>query len=107
MSQPGLDTVLAEVVAWSRATFPDREPLPTAAHLSREVSELMVVVAAKHPGVGEEVADVVILAAALADCLGLDLADAVATKLDVLRRRTWAEPDAAGVREHVRTEAGS
>lgn len=101
-----LGTVLTEAVAWSRVTFPDREPLPTAVHLRREAAELCAALA-RGEGAGEEVADVLILLAALADCLGLDLAGAVAVKLAVLKTRRWAEPDADGVREHVRVEATS
>jgi hypothetical protein len=49
-----------------------------------------------------ELADVVILAAALSQVRGVDLTKAVAAKLAINRLRTWGEPDHLGVVEHVR-----
>lgn len=101
---PSLDRVLAEVVEWSRATFPNRAPGPTLRHLEREVEEIERALFGGHGEPAEEMADALILLAALADCTGVDLAEAVAAKLAILKTRQWAPPDAAGVREHVRKE---
>lgn len=102
----GLEAALSDVLAWSRATFPDREALPTAVHLRREAAELCAALA-RGESAAEELADVVILAVALADCLHVDLAEVVTCKLVLLTTRRWAPPDAEGVREHVRTETDS
>lgn len=94
-----MDAALADVMEWHDATF-TREvatPLAKAHHLIREAKELE-----QAPHDPEELADIVILAATSAHVQGYDLAEAVAGKLAKLRLRTWGEPDADGVVEHVR-----
>lgn len=99
-SVPTLDSVLADVVAWQRATFwpPSLADVPsTVEHLKREIDEL-----AASPTDTLEVADVFILLARLADNLSVDLKQAVAAKLTINRQRVWAAPDSLGITEHVR-----
>lgn len=92
-----LDSVLTEVVAWQRQTFTYATPASITEHLRREAIEL-----ADDPTNLSELADVMLLVAGLASNLGADLTTIVAEKLAINRRRTWGQPDAAGVVEHVR-----
>jgi len=105
LGAPGLDGALREVLAWSRETFPNRTALPTARHLAREAAELIDAIERDDP-VHYEVADVLMLLTALADCTGVDLEGAVREKLPIVKARRWAPPDAQGVREHVRAVDG-
>lgn len=86
------------LLRWSRERFPSRRVEPTREHLHRELREL-----ADAPADRLEVADVLMLAFALADVEGIDPAAAILDKLEVVQARTWGEPDAHGVVEHVRT----
>jgi dCMP deaminase len=97
---PTLDSVIREVNTWQAATFPHATPASVVEHLRREVNEL-----ADDPTDLSELADVVILAAALSLTLCVDLKTIVAEKLAINRARTWGEPDHLGVVEHVRQEA--
>lgn len=92
-----LEDVLAEVVAWGRETFPSSTDQSKIAHLRKEVDEL-----AERPMDGTEMADVLMILAHLAAAHGVDLTTTVKHKLAVCRTRTWGQPDAAGVVEHVR-----
>lgn len=85
------------LLSWSRETFPGRRAAPTREHLVRELREL-----ADQPTDRLEIADVLMLAFALADCEGVDPALAVLDKLEIVRSRTWSAPDVDGVVEHVR-----
>lgn len=89
-----LDSLRDEVNLWQRDTFLERTPSSIAAHLVKEARELQ-----KAPDDLEEMADVALLLFGLAD--GLDLVGAIRAKLEKNKRRTWGEPDAAGVVEHV------
>lgn len=85
------------LLGWSRETFPARRAEPTREHLVRELREL-----ADSPSDRLEIADVLMLTFALADCEGVDPALAVLDKLEIVRSRQWSAPDGAGVVEHVR-----
>lgn len=87
------------LLQWSHATFPARRADSTREHLHRELREL-----ADAPADRLEVADVLMLAFALADVEGIDPAAAVLDKLAIVRTRRWGKPDADGVVEHVRAE---
>lgn len=95
-----LDSVIREVNAWQAVTFPTATPASVVEHLRREVMELV-----EEPTNVLELADVVILAAALSLTLGLSVSDLTAVidaKLGVNRLRAWQAPDHMGVVEHVR-----
>lgn len=85
---------------WSDKTFGShRDATPTLAHLAREVSELR-----SEPTDLEEYADCLLLLMDAARREGFSLDDillATAAKFVVNTRRTWGEPDAEGVVEHV------
>ena len=66
-------------------------------HLRREVEER-----AADTGDAHEIADAMLLLAALADMQGIDLARAVAEKLAINEARRWGPPGTAGVIEHER-----
>jgi NTP pyrophosphatase (non-canonical NTP hydrolase) len=78
--------------------------LAAAMHLQREAAELTAAIEWNRDPreIGEEIADVFILAAAIADRLGVDVAAAIWSKLETLKARKWGLPDGEGVIEHVR-----
>lgn len=93
---PVLDAVSRDIVEWGTKTFPRATPESISEHLRREAEEL-----AKAPGDRMEQADVFFLLVQLAG--GPEaLAAACREKLDINKARTWGEPDADGVVEHVR-----
>jgi dCMP deaminase len=92
-----LEAVLAEILPWAKATFPQATPYSIAEHLKREAIEL-----AKQPRSGKEIADVAILLFELVDALDIDLPRTLAEKHAINLRREWGQPDADGVVEHVR-----
>jgi hypothetical protein len=96
----GLDTALADVVEWQHQQFPNANPEGITEHLLEEARELY-----DHPRDAEEVADVQLLLAGLASCLGINLADVVRAKLAKNKTRKWGKPNANGVIKHV--EGGS
>jgi hypothetical protein len=66
-----------------------------AAHLAREAEELR-----NDPADVREMADVFLLLSHISD--GYDLVAAAREKLEENKRRSWGQPDAEGVVEHVR-----
>jgi hypothetical protein len=96
VSRP-LDVVLVDVVAWGCATFPRSTDSGKTKHLLQEAIELDA-----NPSSAEEMADILMILAHLAAAHGVNLADAVERKLAECRTRTWGEPDADNVVEHVR-----
>lgn len=90
-----LEEVLDEVRLWQRETFPLSSPSSRAAHLLKEAHELNA-----RPDDHEEAADVQMLLAGLRT--NAELVAAVRAKLAVCRTRTWGDPDANGVVEHLR-----
>jgi hypothetical protein len=91
-----LDLLQAKVNAWQAMTFPESTVETVLTHLAREMRELDTKRNA------EETADCVMLLMAFAGKLGFSLIGAVLDKFEVCKKRTWGEPDAEGVREHVR-----
>lgn len=91
------DAVLSDYLAWSLRQFPGSTPASVAAHIRKEAAEL-----AAEPTSAEELADIVALAFHSAARQGFDLTGTLAAKLPVLKARTWGEPDADGVVEHVK-----
>lgn len=95
---------------WGNRTFPLSTPLSIVAHLRREVVELEdEIIRATSPlfetnpgAVQEEAADCLMLLYHLAHRLGFDLHDAAEVKCSINQQRTWGEPDAEGVVEHVK-----
>jgi Predicted pyrophosphatase len=104
----GLEFTLVDVVAWSRATFPHSTTTSKAEHLLKEAKELRNAVrSGRLANIAAEVADVQMLLAHIAASQGIDLAQAVADKLAVVKKRRWGTPDANGVVEHVRSRKGA
>lgn len=91
-----LEEVLADVLEWSNATFPDADPHSISSHLLLEAHELH-----RSPGDPGEIADVIMLVAHLAQKQDIDLVKAVADKLEICRKRTWGKPNKDGVIEHL------
>lgn len=90
------DQLLLEIREFHVQTFPHSSATSCAIHLRREVEELLA-----DPTDPEEIADCLLLTAAVAIEAGVDLKDAVRRKLEKNRMRTWGVPDAEGVVEHV------
>jgi NTP pyrophosphatase (non-canonical NTP hydrolase) len=93
-------TVFVEIGEWGAETFPASTDHSKLTHLFLEVGELKA-----RPASGEEMADVVMLVSHLAYAHGVDLMAEIRKKLEICRARTWGEPDADGVVEHVRLAA--
>lgn len=97
---PSLDDIVRDANAWQREAFPFGTAASAARHLLKEAHELF-----ENPTDPEEMADALLLVAAVADRAGVDLKEAAAAKLAKNKARVWGEPDEHGVVEHVREEA--
>lgn len=95
------DDFQREVGEWQARTFPESTRGTVAAHLGREVEEL------RESGDPEEIADCLLLLIAYAGKAGVSLMDLARRKFEVCKARKWGEPDAQGVREHVRDGCGA
>ena len=92
-----------QVGRWGEETFPHSTPATIFAHLRREVDELGEAIAAgEAERIQEEAADCQLLLYHLAHRHGFYLHDAAGVKFARVKLRTWGEPDAEGVVEHVR-----
>ncbi|MFN3199965.1 MAG: dATP/dGTP pyrophosphohydrolase domain-containing protein [Bradymonadia bacterium] len=97
----GLDAFMV----WAHETFPDTDGAKCAKHLRRETEELVQAIEEGTGNAKEEAVDCLCLSLHTAQRLcGPDLPRLIADKLHTNRHRKWAEPDAEGVREHVRDE---
>lgn len=90
------DNFQVEVNEWQRKTFPESTKATVLTHLYREAKEL------REKGTPDEAADVLLLLIAFADKAGFSLFDAARDKFEICKARKWGQPDAQGVREHVR-----
>jgi NTP pyrophosphatase (non-canonical NTP hydrolase) len=99
----GFDGFQHEVGAWAERTFPQATPQSIVAHLRREVEELA---ASTHLGPPEEeereAGDCLLLLLHLAHKRGYRLLLAAHDKHAANQARTWGEPDAEGVVQHIR-----
>lgn len=93
----GQRDVLEEIGAWAHETFPRWSNGGIIEHIRRELTELE-----EDPMSGEEMADIVILLCHLAYEHDVNLMDAIKVKHVINQHRTWGEPDAQGVVEHVK-----
>lgn len=91
-------SLFRRIALWQAQTFPVPGTAGLLKHIQREFNELC-----DDPTDGEEMADMVILLVALAECQGLDLEFEIECKLAINRERTWSPPDEDGVIEHVRS----
>lgn len=96
LEEKAFDVLQAEINEWQRKTFPESTEDTVLEHLTREVKELCDT---RDP---VEAADSVMLLVAFADKRGLCLLDLVRKKFEINKKRKWGEPDAQGVREHIR-----
>ncbi len=96
LQEKAFDVLQAEINVWQRKTFPESTKETVLKHLSREVKELC-----DHQN-PEEAADCTMLLLAFSEKCGICLLDAVRAKFEICKKREWGEPDAEGVREHVR-----
>jgi NTP pyrophosphatase (non-canonical NTP hydrolase) len=107
-----MDELQAEVGRWAERVFVRATPATVVAHLGREVAELAEVEATPFPDrdrpasarglAGREAADCLLLLLHYAHQRGFSLREAAEAKFAAIQGRTWGEPDAEGVVEHVR-----
>ncbi|MCP4897850.1 MAG: DUF550 domain-containing protein [bacterium] len=97
------DTLQNRQGEWAVETFGDERVPQIIKHLYREVEELDE--AQTKGSIPEEAADCYLLLLAVAHHEGFSLNVEAEKKLKVNRTRTWGEPDAEGVREHVREDS--
>lgn len=105
-----LEKLQFQVGQWASSTFSKATNETIIAHLKREIEELdIATIHAKTntglTGIGEEAADCVLLILHLCERNRIDLAYHIKRKHWRNQRRTWGEPDAQGVVEHI-AEAG-
>ena len=87
---------------WARRTFPNQDESSIIAHLKKEVLELEATIPDKTlERSANETADCAILLFGFADLVGFDLLGEVIKKHEINKTRTWGEPDANGVIEHI------
>lgn len=101
-----------QIADWQRKTFGKNTAHISGMtkHLLKEVIEIReatldIDTQSKNPieyveKIQNELADVIILTAGLADAYGIDLEDAVKDKMNVNKKRKWKQPDQDGVIEH-------
>jgi NTP pyrophosphatase (non-canonical NTP hydrolase) len=90
-----------QVAAWSDRTFTQRNVTAKARHLLEEASELLHAVEHDNPySIGEELADILMLAIHIAHCKQIDLYQALREKFEVVQIREWLAPDENGVIRH-------
>lgn len=87
-----------KVNRWQAKTFPESTIKTVLKHLTREVREL------RKTNDPEEAADCLMLLIAFCGKKGVSLFKEVQAKFRICKKRKWGEPDADGVREHVRDE---
>lgn len=95
-----LEEVFALVNQWQESVFTEATPQSIATHLREEAEELE-----REPESDKELADVLILAAALIHWRKVDAPAIVLAKLEVNQARTWGKPDKNGVVHHVKSLA--
>lgn len=101
MSRP-LSDLQQDIGKWVNSIFKKGTPLSFTKHLAKEVLELQEVIRGRKP-IDGELADVVILACAIAHRAGLDLETIVEDKMKVNKKRKWGLPDKDGIVEHLTT----
>lgn len=99
-----------EIGDWQRETFKKATTYGVYNHMSREMSELNKALNRHvrydnedtYQEVRYELADIIILAVALADLVHVDLDVATKEKMKINKARKWGKPDADGVVEHIK-----
>jgi NTP pyrophosphatase (non-canonical NTP hydrolase) len=88
------------ITKWQSATFGPTTALLAFRRMQKEYVELKEAIQlGYHDKARDEVADVMITLYRIAECLGLDLHEAVNEKMSVNRARTW-DVDANGHGQH-------
>jgi NTP pyrophosphatase (non-canonical NTP hydrolase) len=95
---PSIDMLQTEIAEWADGLNPNRTPLSTIAKLLEELGELIASEKMNDP---LELADIFILALDLAHLQDVNIAEAVAQKMEINRARTWTISD-NGAMSHVK-----
>lgn len=102
MSKTDFNDFVCEYIPWAVATFPEGTAESGAAHLRKELDELLA--ASDYADVAEEAADCLMLLLFVAHKKGVNLGFLILNanmKFDVNKQRVWGEKNADGYREHV------
>lgn len=98
-----LNHFVDEYIPWADATFPEGTAESGAAHLRKELGELLA--AEGNDAVCEEAADCLMLLLFIAHKKGMNVAWLVYEankKFDINKARIWGDKNADGFREHVK-----
>lgn len=107
MKGGGLDLQIHHVQGWARETFPGQTKETVMKHMMEEIGELeyMVLAEEHEDDVANEMADVLMTLAVLADLYRIPLGTALAKKFEINRHRTWEFDERLGYHKHV-TQGG-
>lgn len=94
---PTITELQQDITSWADELHPQRTPLSVICKMLEELAELIASSKMADP---MEVADIAILTLDLCHMQGIDLADAVATKMRINRQRQWRIED-NGRMQHV------
>jgi hypothetical protein len=93
------------ITNWQRITFPEANALSKIHHLEQEVLELELDLVSDNDKRSLEFADCILLifGAACADGMTYeDICKAIDDKMEINKKRTWGNPDANGVVNHLK-----
>lgn len=91
-SRGGHLTLIPEIQAWQRETFPDADVFDYISKLREEIMEMEAAMdGADFSNPVEELADIAICLIGLAQAMGIPLLPAIAAKFEINKGRTWAK----------------
>ena len=93
-----IDTIALGITAWANEAFPGRTDTGMYLKMYSEIAEM---IDADDTHVGAEVADVLIMVLDFAKRKGINIEDAIATKMAINRERKWAK-NKLGAWSHVK-----
>lgn len=103
ISEMSLTNIMAGISEWQDKTFSGQNSLSKAAHLNKEVHELIIeITRRRQSGIEEELADCAILLMGIAAQYKVDLQFSIHKKMTANRLRKWKPADENGVIEHVK-----
>lgn len=98
-----MDELCYEIIQWADATFGKRSDrhLGKIKHLREEIRELKkAILANDQENMGEELADLIIIALHLFHCADINYFEAIKRKFKIIQSREWLPADKDGVVRH-------